>query len=157
MEKYDIILKIARELIRNEIHPIANMSNLSSLIFEKVNSLNWVGFYLLSGNELILGPFQGRTACIRIKVGQGVCGKSIELKQTLIVPNVHKFDGHIACDSRSNSEIVIPIIKDNHIYGIMDIDSPIFDRFASEEKYFFEKIVKLFLEFSDVTLLKKIY
>lgn len=157
MEKYHNILLIAKKLIQHEKNPIANMANLSALIYENIGSINWVGFYLLSGNELILGPFQGKTACIRIKVGSGVCGKSVQIKQTLIVPNVHKFEGHIVCDSRSNSEIVVPMIKNNVIYGVLDIDSPAFERFGEPEKFLFEQIVELFLNFSDVEVLKKIY
>ena len=157
MNRYSDIFKMAESLVEGEHNFIANASNLSALIFEYIGSLNWVGYYFKQNDELILGPFQGRTACLRIKIGEGVCGKCAEKNDTIIVSNVHEFEGHIACDSRSNSEIVVPIIKDNYFYGVLDIDSPAFDRFNEEEKNFFESIVELLVSKSDIEIIKTIY
>lgn len=113
---------------------ISNLSNISALLNERLPNINWVGFYLKENDELILGLFQGKPACIRIPIGKGVCGKAAEQGKTLLVPNVHEFEGHIACDSASNSEIVIPLKKNGELYGVLDIDSPIKGRFTEGDR-----------------------
>lgn len=137
----------ALALISGESDTVANMANLSALIFEKTKNINWAGFYILKGEELVLGPFQGKPACIRIKLGKGVCGLAAQKKETIIVDDVHTFPGHIACDSASNSEIVVPIIKkDGSLFGVLDIDSPVKNRFTQEDKKSFEDIVEVFVK-----------
>lgn len=128
-EKYNLVIKQLRALLEDETHPIANLSNASALLNQFLDRINWVGFYLLEGDELVLGPFQGLPACVRIPVGKGVCGTAVAKKETIVVPDVHQFPGHITCDQASESEIVIPLIKDGKVLGVLDIDSPIKSRF----------------------------
>lgn len=128
-EKYKYMLLLIKGQIKTESDFIANLSNISAILGSGLDDINWVGFYLLKDDELILGPFQGLPACNRIKIGEGVCGNAAMLQKTLRVDNVHEFDGHIACDSASNSEIVIPLIKESKVIGVLDIDSPNYNRF----------------------------
>lgn len=128
-EKYNLVIKQLRALLEDETHPIANLSNASALLNQFLDRINWVGFYLLEGDELVLGPFQGLPACVRIPVGKGVCGTAVAKKETIVVPDIHQFPGHITCDPASESEIVIPLIKDGKVLGVLDIDSPIKSRF----------------------------
>jgi L-methionine (R)-S-oxide reductase len=121
-------------LVAGEPDPIANMANASALIFETLPDVNWVGFYRNVGDELVLGPFQGRPACIRIKFGQGVCGVAAETRRVQRVEDVHAFSGHIACDSASNSEIVVPLVRDGELIGLLDLDSPTTGRFSEEDE-----------------------
>ena len=121
-------------LVAGEADAIANMANASALIFETLPDVNWVGFYRNVGGELVVGPFQGRPACIRIPFGRGVCGVAAETRQVQRVEDVHAFPGHIACDSASNSEIVVPLIRDGKLLGVLDIDSPEKARFAAEDE-----------------------
>jgi L-methionine (R)-S-oxide reductase len=121
-------------LIAGEPDPIANMANASAMIFETLPDVNWVGFYRNVGDELVLGPFQGRPACIRIKFGEGVCGVAAETRQVQRVEDVHAFPGHIACDSASNSEIVVPLVRDGELIGLLDLDSPTTGRFSDEDE-----------------------
>ena len=121
-------------LVAGESDAIANMANATGLIFETLPDVNWVGFYRNVGGELVLGPFQGRPACIRIKFGEGVCGVAAETRQVQRVEDVHAFPGHIACDSASNSEIVVPLIRDGELIGVLDIDSPKHARFTEEDE-----------------------
>jgi GAF domain-containing protein len=121
-------------LVSGESDAIANMANVSALIFETLPDVNWVGFYRNVGRELVLGPFQGRPACIRIKFGEGVCGLAAETRQVQRIEDVHAFPGHIACDSASNSEIVVPLIRDGELIGVLDIDSPNTGRFSEEDE-----------------------
>jgi GAF domain-containing protein len=121
-------------LVAGEADSIANMANASALIFETLPDVNWVGFYRNVGGELVVGPFQGRPACIRIPFGSGVCGVAAETRQVQRVEDVHAFPGHIACDSASNSEIVVPLIRDGKLLGVLDIDSPEKARFAAEDE-----------------------
>jgi L-methionine (R)-S-oxide reductase len=124
-----------RALTDDETDPVANMANCAALIFHSVPRLNWAGFYLLKGGELVLGPFQGQPACIRIALGSGVCGTAAEAHTTLRVADVTKFKGHIACDSASRSEIVVPMLTaDSHLIGVLDVDSPELDRFDAEDE-----------------------
>jgi L-methionine (R)-S-oxide reductase len=124
-----------RSLTDNETDSVANMANCAALIFHSVPRLNWVGFYLLKGGELVLGPFQGQPACVRIALGRGVCGTAAESRSTLRVSDVTKFPGHIACDSASRSEIVLPLLTENsQLIGVLDVDSPELDRFDAEDE-----------------------
>lgn len=130
-------------LIKDTFNNISLLANASSFIMQNYKDINWVGFYILNNDILELGPFQGRPACIQIKVGKGVCGKSAETKSTIIVDNVHTFSGHIACDSSSNSEIVVPIFFNNKLYGVLDIDSEQYSRFKESDKLLFERLTEL--------------
>ena len=121
-------------LVAGETDGIANMANAASLIWETLPDINWVGFYRNIGGELIVGPFQGRPACVRIAFGSGVCGVAAETRQVQLVEDVHAFPGHIACDSASNSEIVVPIVRDGELLGVLDIDSPVHARFDGEDE-----------------------
>ena len=125
----------------------ANLANSSAVIKLAYPETNWVGFYLLKGNELVLGPFQGKPACIRIPLGKGVCGTAAKKLETQLVLDVHKFPGHIACDSASNSEIVVPIMKNGVLFGVLDMDSPIFAYFTEEDKVILENTVKVIENF----------
>lgn len=129
-EKYKYMLLLIKGQLKTESDFIANLSNISAILGSGLDNINWVGFYLLKDDELILGPFQGLPACNRIKIGEGVCGNAAKLQKTLRVDNVHEFDGHIACDSASNSEVVIPLIKESKVIGVLDIDSPNLSRFS---------------------------
>ncbi len=133
-------------LIDGESDWIANLANASALLYQSLPELNWAGFYLLKGNELVVGPFQGRPACVRIAIGKGVCGSAAARRETLIVPNVHEFAGHIACDSASNSEIVVPMIREGTLLGVLDLDSPQLDRFDSEDRDGLERFVAILVQ-----------
>ena len=134
-------------LVKDEKNIIANLANVSAFLNEILPDINWVGFYLLENNELVLGPFQGKVACIRIPMGRGVCGTAAYQKTTLCVDDVHQFQGHIACDSNSRSEIVIPIIKDHEVIGVLDVDSPSYHRFSQKDQIFLEEVVKLIVQY----------
>ena len=123
-----------KTLTENENDLIANLSNISACLNENLDNINWVGFYIMKNGELVLGPFQGKPACIRIPVGKGVCGTCVKERKIQRVEDVHKFPGHIACDGASNSEIVLPIFKNNEVVAVLDIDSPIFNRFSSKDE-----------------------
>lgn len=142
-EKYEMLTKQLDALLVGEDDLIANLANASALLSQFLDQVNWVGFYLLKENELVLGPFQGLTACVRIPVGKGVCGTAVAKNETMLVPDVHKFPGHIACDAASRSEIVIPIRTNGNIVAILDIDSPIPDRFSTEEKGYLETFTQV--------------
>ncbi|HEV7310058.1 GAF domain-containing protein [Ensifer sp.] len=137
-------------LLHDERDFIANAANLSALIFDLVPDLNWAGFYFLRPNdELVLGPFQGKVACVRIKVGKGVCGSAVAEKRTMLVPDVHAFPGHIACDAASRSELVVPLIKDGRVLGVLDLDSPVPGRFDSQDQAGFEALAAIYVAASD--------
>ncbi len=136
-------------LLEGERDFIANAANFSSLLYHSLPDVNWVGFYLLKNNELVLGPFHGQPACVRIAMGKGVCGTAAELRQTVVVENVHEFPGHIACDSASNSEIVVPLIKDGQLIGVLDLDSPTLSRFDDNDAAGLNKLANIFLQSSD--------
>ena len=133
MTDYAELNRRLKALVCGVEHPVANLANASALLYATLPDLNWAGFYLLEGEMLILGPFQGKPACIEIPVGKGVCGTAVAEGKTLVVPDVHRFAGHIACDGASNSEIVIPLRKENKIVGVLDLDSPLLDRFTRED------------------------
>jgi L-methionine (R)-S-oxide reductase len=132
-------------LLAGERDLTANAANFSSLVFHSLPDLNWVGFYFARDGDLMLGPFQGRPACVRIRIGQGVCGAGAAKCETVIVPNVHEFPGHIACDSASNAEIVVPLMKNSHLLGVLDLDSPLHSRFDEEDARGLEGLVKILL------------
>lgn len=140
---YELILKQAEALTKDVPFITANLANISALIYTSLDRLNWAGFYITENDELILGPFQGKPACVRIPFGKGVCGTAAATDETQLVKNVHDFPGHIACDCASNSEIVVPIHKDGKIFGVLDIDSPELGRFTEEDKDGLEKLVKI--------------
>ncbi|QCX34210.1 GAF domain-containing protein [Caloramator sp. E03] len=141
-EFYNNLLLIIEGLISGEEDSLANLCNVASVLYNNLDDINWVGFYRMKNGELLLGPFGGKPACVRIKIGRGVCGSAARDKRTYVVANVHEFEGHIACDSASNSEIVVPIIKDDVVFGVLDIDSPIFNRFDETDRIYLEKLVE---------------
>ncbi len=142
---YDLLARQVQALLEGETDPIANMANVAAHLYHTMENVNWVGFYRFEQGELILGPFQGKVACVRIALGSGVCGTAAQKRETLVVPDVHRFPGHIACDSASNSEIVIPLIKNDRLLGVLDVDSPEFNRFDEEDRKGLEKVVQIFL------------
>ncbi len=141
-----------RNLLGEERDPIANMANMASLLYFSLPSINWSGFYLFDSQELVLGPFHGKPACVRIQMGKGVCGTSAIKRETLMIENVHEFPGHIACDADSKSEIVIPMIKDDIIIGVLDIDSPNFARFDEDDKNGLQQLLEILQFSTDFTL-----
>jgi GAF domain-containing protein len=143
-QKYKYMLTLLEGQLSSERDNLANLCNAAAIISVIFDKINWAGFYILRGDELVLGSFQGLPACNRIKIGNGVCGTAAASKKVQRIENVHEFPGHIACDSASNSEIVIPIIKHEKVYGVLDIDSPIFNRFSElEEEYLIKFVDKL--------------
>jgi len=140
-ELYASVVAQTRALLEGERDAIANFANTASLLYHSLPDLNWVGFYLLKDGELVVGPFQGKPACVRIALGKGVCGTAAARRATVIVANVHEFDGHIACDSASNSEIVVPLLRGIELIGVLDLDSPKFSRFDAEDQAGLEKVV----------------
>lgn len=146
-ENYNMVIKQLHALIHDETNRIANLSNASALLNQLLDRINWVGFYLMDTNQqLVLGPFQGLPACVRIPIGKGVCGTSALKKETVLVADVHQFPGHIACDAASQSEIVIPLIKDDQLIGVLDIDSPEKDRFDGLDQQKLEEFVAVLVE-----------
>lgn len=143
-EQYKLINAQLECLIEGIPHRIANMANASALLYHSLEDLNWAGFYLMEDGKLVLGPFQGKTACIEIRIGKGVCGTAVERDEIILVEDVHQFPGHIACDSASNSEIVLPIHADGEIIGVLDIDSPSLARFDLEDKEGLAEFVRIF-------------
>ncbi|WP_297423794.1 GAF domain-containing protein [Clostridium sp.] len=149
-DKLENMLVMLEGLVEEEEdYPITKLCNAAALINALTGRINWCGFYLLKNDFLVLGPFQGMPACTKIEIGKGVCGTAAFKKETLIVNDVHKFEGHIACDAASNSEIVVPIIKDNNLIGVLDLDSDEFNRFTNIEKYYLEKAVVVLNKYID--------
>ncbi len=144
-EQYLTLSKQLDALLTDETDQIANLSNATALLNQFLTDINWVGFYLLQQDELVLGPFQGLPACVRIPVGRGVCGTAVAAQETIVVKNVNDFPGHIACDAASQSEIVIPLIKHGEVIGVLDIDSPLVNRFSLEDREGLEQFVKTLL------------
>ena len=142
VKDYELLIKQFSALVHDEEDVIANLSNASALLNQFLNNVNWVGFYLWKDDELVLGPFQGLPACIRISYGRGVCGTAVKERKTQLVEDVNQFPGHIACDSASQSEIVIPIIKNDEVFGVLDIDSPSLNRFDETDQVYLEKFVE---------------
>lgn len=147
-QRYPILLQQLEGLLSAETDSVANMANMAAVLFNGLENLNWAGFYVLRGDTLVLGPFQGKPACVRIALGKGVCGTAAQTGQTQLVKNVHEFKGHIACDSASNSEIVIPVFKDGKVWGVLDIDSPILARFDETDQHFLEQAASLFTKYT---------
>jgi GAF domain-containing protein len=153
--KRDFYASLAQQLtglLEGEPDMIANAANMSALIFQFLPDLNWAGFYFMRGGELVLGPFQGKTACVRIAVGRGVCGTAVERKESIVVPDVHAFPGHIACDSASRSELVVPLIRNGQVLGVLDLDSPNPDRFDEADREGCEALVQIYLAASEIAL-----
>lgn len=149
-ERYEYLLKYLESSFEGERNFIANLANASAVINENLENLNWAGFYLFDKTDLVLGPFQGKPACVRIKIGRGVCGTAAEKRETLIVPNVHEFPGHIACDAASNSEIVVPMYLGDRLLGVLDLDSFEYNNFDETDKIYLEKAVEIILRSSDI-------
>ncbi len=149
LEDPEVLLAQARGLLAGERDPWANAANLAALIWLSVPRLNWCGFYFQRGGSLVLGPFQGRPACVRIAPGRGVCGAAAASRRTLIVPDVHAFPGHIACDAASNSELVVPLVDGSRLIGVLDLDSPEFARFQPEDARRLERLGTLLVAGSD--------
>jgi GAF domain-containing protein len=148
-EIYRELAQMAQGLFAGERDAIANAANLSGLIAVGLDRLNWSGFYFLRGRELVLGPFQGRPACVRIAMGKGVCGTAAKTRKTVIVPDVHEFPGHIACDAASRSEIVVPLLAGGTLVGVLDLDSPEPSRFDAEDAAGLERLAALWVSASD--------
>ena len=147
--KYQLLLESMEELIDTENYILTNLSNFTAILKQTFDKISWIGFYIFDGKELVLGPFQGKVACTRIEIGKGVCGKSVKEKRTIVVDDVNQYPGRIACDSESKSEIVIPLIKENKIFGVLDIDSYNYNSFSEIDKSYLEKIC--------ISLLNKIH
>ncbi|WP_226528505.1 GAF domain-containing protein [Metabacillus niabensis] len=145
-EQSALVIKQLKALVEGEEDIIANLSNASALLNQFLEDINWVGFYLLKEGQLVLGPFQGLPACVRIPLGRGVCGTAAEKKETLRIADVHQFPGHIACDAASNSEIVIPLVSNGKVIGVLDIDSPSKNRFNEQDQTFLEEFVDMLME-----------
>ena len=139
----ELLLSQVRALTQDVPHTIANLANTAAAIWQNMENINWAGFYLLEGDTLVLGPFQGKPACIEIPMGKGVCGAAVAQQKTQLVYDVHAFPGHIACDSASNSELVVPIFKNGKVWGVLDIDSPCIGRFDEADARAMEALVKI--------------
>lgn len=148
-EIYAALAPQLESLLAGERDFIANAANFSALLYQSLADLNWAGFYLLRSRELVLGPFQGKPACVRIPMGKGVCGTAAAMRKTVIVPNVDEFPGHIACDSDSKSEIVVPLVKEDELLGVLDLDSPQLSRFNDDDAYGLNVLVEIFLKSFD--------
>jgi GAF domain-containing protein len=149
LDGYGLLAAQLESLLADERDFIANAAQFSAFLYSQLDDLNWAGFYFNRNDELILGPFQGQIACVRIAMGRGVCGTAAETRQTQRVEDVHAFAGHIACDSASNSELVVPLIKDGRLLGVLDLDSPSVGRFSEEDQAGVEKLVEIFLRLTD--------
>ena len=147
---YEELLAQARSLFEGERDALANSANLAALLYHTLAELNWAGFYWMKGGELVLGPFQGKPACVRIALGKGVCGSAAKARETIIVRDVDAFPGHIACDSASRSEVVVPIIRGDRVLGVLDVDSPVLSRFDAEDRRGLEAIVEAFVAATDL-------
>jgi GAF domain-containing protein len=152
-EAYRALAAQLSAVMAGERDGLANTANMAALIFQSLPGLNWAGFYFLRDGGLVLGPFQGKVACIRIPVGKGVCGTAAQKRETLVVPDVEKFPGHIACDHASRSEIVVPLLKDGRLYGVLDLDSPHLSRFDPEDAAGLQAAVEVLLAGSDLSRL----
>ena len=144
----DDLIDALRGVLEGETDLIANAANTAALLFERLPEVNWAGFYFLRGEALVLGPFQGRVACVRIAVGQGVCGTAAARRESVVVADVHAFPGHIACDAASRSEIVVPLLRDGRLLGVLDIDSPVPARFTEADRVLCEQVAALLMQAS---------
>jgi len=152
-QKYSELFATLSSLLGEEKDPLANMANFTAFIYHNLPDLNWAGFYLMKESCLLLGPFQGKPACIRIDLGKGVCGLAAKNREAQLVPNVHEFTGHIACDTESNSEMVLPVIKNDTLVGVFDLDSPYYDRFKEADCNGVGKLLELFIAKTDLSRL----
>ena len=148
-EGYALLAAQLEALLADERDFVANAAQFSAFLFHELGDLNWAGFYLNKGEQLVLGPFQGKVACVRIPFGRGVCGAAASSRQTQRVEDVHAFPGHIACDSASNSELVVPLVKDGRLIGVLDLDSPLLARFTEQDQAGIEALAQVFLRLSD--------
>lgn len=148
-EPYRTLFVQLRGLLEGERDPVANMANTSALLYHALPDVNWVGFYIWKGNELVLGPFQGQVACVRIGAGKGVCGAAAAARNTIVVPDVHAFPGHIACDTASRSEIVVPVLFGDHLGCVLDLDSPNENRFGERDRLGLEGLTRLFVAYTE--------
>lgn len=148
-EGYELLAAQLEALLTDERDFVANAAQFSAFLFHELADLNWAGFYLNKGEQLVLGPFQGKVACVRIPFGRGVCGAAASSLQTQRVEDVHAFAGHIACDSASNSELVVPLVKDGRLVGVLDLDSPLTARFSEEDQLGIERLAAIFLRLTD--------
>lgn len=148
-ELYELLVMQLQGLMEGERDWLPNMANMSALIFDALKDINWAGFYLMKDGGLVLGPFQGKPACIRIPLGRGVCGTAAKTRETQLVYDVHLFPGHIACDAASNSEIVIPLLREDRLIGVLDIDSPLVGRFGAEDQTGLEALCAVLLSGCD--------
>ena len=148
-EAAEILIRQARSLMSGQRDRVANAANLSALLFQELEDVNWVGFYFLKGQELIVGPFQGKQACVNIPLGKGVCGTAAATREIQLVPDVHAFAGHIACDVDSRSELVIPLIRRGEVLGVLDLDSPSAGRFDEKDRLLLTKIAHIYLQSID--------
>lgn len=148
-EGYELLVAQLEALLADERDFVANAAQFSAFLFHELGDLNWAGFYLNKGEQLVLGPFQGKVACVRIPFGRGVCGVAASSRQTQRVEDVHAFPGHIACDSASNSELVVPLVKDGRLIGVLDLDSPSTARFSPDDQAGVERLVAIFLRLTD--------
>lgn len=153
-DRYVSIARRLESLLEGERDFLANTANMAALVFELVGDLNWAGFYFRQGEELVLGPFQGRVACVRIEIGRGVCGTAASRGESIVVENVHQFDGHIACDAASNAELVVPLVEDGRVLGVFDLDSPTVARFDDEDRRGVEELVRVYQRCTDLAPLK---
>ena len=147
---YELLVAQVRSVLEGERDWLSNLSQFSALVYQSVPHLNWAGFYMARGQELVVGPFQGKVACVRLQLGRGVCGTAAQRRTTVIVPDVEKFPGHVACDHASRSEIVVPLIKDGRLAGVLDLDSPLLARFDAADAAGLEKMAEIFLHNSDL-------
>lgn len=147
---YAQLLQELTSVLEGERDWVANAANCSAMLFHSLPKLNWAGFYFLKGNDLVLGPFQGKPACLRIALGKGVCGTAAERRETIVVPDVHQFPGHIACDANSRSEIVVPLLVGSRLIGVLDLDSPVLNRFSNDDKLGLESLAAALLAASNV-------
>jgi GAF domain-containing protein len=143
---YEALVKELRSLLEGETDELANAANTAALVFHALPQVNWVGFYFFKDGQLVVGPFQGKPACTRLKLGKGVCGTAAMQGKTVVVADVHQFPGHIACDSASASEIVVPMLAEGRLFGVFDVDSPAIGRFEVEDRVGLESLVEVFLE-----------
>ncbi|WP_068826498.1 GAF domain-containing protein [Pseudomonas sp. BMS12] len=146
---YELLAAQLEALLADERDFIANAAQFAALLFHELEGLNWAGFYLARSEELVLGPFQGKVACVRIPFARGVCGAAARTRQTQRIEDVHAFPGHIACDSASNSELVVPLVKEGRLIGVLDLDSPSLARFSAQDQVGIEELVAIFLRLSD--------
>ena len=145
-ELYQLVVGAAIELLASEGDAVANAANLAALVYHSLPDLNWLGFYFLKDGELVVGPFQGKPACVRIAIGKGVCGTAAQRRETVVVTDVNEFPGHIACDAASRSEIVVPLVQGSRLIGVLDADSPVVGRFDAVDREGFERLARLYVE-----------